>query len=56
MTKQEEISPYELLMWREALSNCAIEGNVYAQEQLELWETDRKAFIVEYIRKEALYN
>lgn len=49
-----EVSLDDLLSWREALANCAIEGNVFAQEQLELWMTDRGAFIREYIRQQAL--
>lgn len=44
----------ELMMWREALSTCAIEGNSYAIGQLELWKTDRDAFIREYIRQRAI--
>lgn len=52
MPTGEGITFEELMMWREALATCAIEGNVYAQEQLELFKTDRDAFIREYIRQE----
>ncbi len=56
MINQGEIIFDELMVWRESLATCAIEGNVYAQEQLELWETDRGAFIAEYIRQRGLLN
>ena len=39
----------ELRVWRDSLANCAIEDNEYAIEQLKLWDTDRDAFIREYI-------
>ncbi len=45
-----EVRLEDLMMWREALASCAIEGNEYAREQLELWKIDRQAFINEYIK------
>ena len=42
----------DLMIWKESIATCAIEGNPYAIEQLGLWETDRRAFIKEYIRQE----
>lgn len=54
MPKKYAISLDELIMWREALATVAIEGNVYAQDQLELWKTDRSAFIEEYSRQNRL--
>ncbi len=42
-----------LMMWREALASCAIESNQYAIGLLELWKTDRPAFIKEYWRANA---
>jgi len=47
-----EVPLDDLLRWREALATCAIESNVYAQEQLELWKTDRDAFLREYLRQQ----
>ena len=39
-----EISDYSLYI--EALASCAIEGNTFAREMLELREKDPKAFMV----------
>ncbi len=44
----------KLIRWKESLASCAIEGNKYAQEQLELWHKDRAAFITEYLRQEQI--
>jgi hypothetical protein len=52
----EGITSYELFMYHEALSSCAIEGNKYAIEQLELWKTDINAFIVEYLKRREIDN
>ena len=52
--KQEqkiEVTFDELMQWKSALANCAIEGNKYAKELLEPWEKDRLAFIEEYARQ-----
>ena len=35
----------DMLLYREALASCAIEGNEYAKEMLELFEVDRVKFI-----------
>ena len=53
---EEEPIFNELMMWREALATCAIENNSYAIEQLELFRTDRDAFIREYIRQKEILN
>ena len=42
----------ELMIWREALSTCAIENNEYAIKQLKLWDTDRVSFLKEYLKQQ----
>lgn len=37
----------DMFIWREALASCAIEGNQYAIEMLELYKTDRDKFLLE---------
>jgi len=45
--KKTTLSFEDLMMWREALSSCAIEGNEWAKDMLKLRETDRNAYIKE---------
>lgn len=47
----EGITLHELLLYKESLHSCAIEGNKWAKEQLELYKTDMDAFISEYLRR-----
>ncbi len=35
----------DIFLWKEACASCAIEGNKWAKEMLELWETDKSKFI-----------
>ena len=52
MPKQKEIQIIlnDLLLWREALASCAIEGNKFAIKMLNLWETNRVEYIREILR------
>lgn len=42
--------------WTEALASCAIEGNKYAIEQLNLKKTDYIAFLNEMLKQEEIIN
>jgi len=53
-TKDNKPISDELLTWKSSLATCAVEGNTYAQEQLELWSTDRDAFVREYNRQQEI--
>lgn len=37
----------DMYIWREALASCAIEGNQYAIEMLELQKKDPEKFLME---------
>ena len=40
-----------VMQWVSVFASCAIEGNVTAQEMLQLYETDREAFVRELQEK-----